>query len=77
VEVTNLAKYAAKYFTEWIGEEAIQESVLKRAPTPDLDVLKALTVDTDIMELLSVQNQASAKITDSGFLRVQRKNLEP
>jgi hypothetical protein len=73
---SNLADYTAKYFTEWIGEDAIQKSILKRAPTPDLDVLKALTVDTDIMELLSAPNQTGAKITDTSFLRVQRKNLE-
>jgi site-specific recombinase XerD len=69
-------KYAKRHFLNWIGEEQVKKTVLKKAPVPSDDIFHALTADADILELLGKGDQVFAKGIDNSFLRVQRKLLD-
>jgi hypothetical protein len=71
-----LAEYTNTHFSEWLGEEAVQDNILKRSPVPELSCLKALPLDPDIVELLPQAMQTPAKLQDSTFMRVQKKMIE-
>ena len=68
--------FTTKYFSEYVGESAIKESILKSCPKPSTDALKPLVLDSDIVDLLPGSSQAPIKHADGSFKRIQVRLLD-
>ena len=68
--------FTTKYFSEYVGESAIKESILKSCPKPSTDVLKPLVLDSDIVDLLPGSSQTPIKHADGSFKRIQVRLLD-
>ena len=68
--------FTNKYFSEYVGESAIKESILKSCPKPSTDALKPLVLDSDIIDLLPGPSQTPIKHGDGSFKRIQVRLLD-
>ena len=68
-------EYVKKYFSQWLGDSAVKESILEKNPRPSMKA-KALDLDPDMLELLPHGSQGPAKQTDFSFRRVQNRVLD-
>ena len=66
-------EFVTKYFSKWLGETVIQDSILEECPIPDHSLLKPAKLDSDMIELLPMVARTPTRQIDSGFHRAQSK----
>lgn len=69
-------EFVGKFFTEYIGETSVKESVLKQNPRPSHESLVAPILDDDILELLPSMAKSPATYVDGSFRKIQNKLLD-
>ena len=65
--------FVSQYFTEWLGEHTIKESILEMHPVPDHHMLTPAKLEADMVDLLHDNAKAPVKLTDASFVKVQTK----
>ena len=69
-------KFISEYFSTWLSDETVKQSVLKPNPVPEHDSLTVLKLDDEILDLLPQASKLHVTHFDGSFKRVQRKMLD-
>ena len=65
--------FLSQYFSEWLGEHTIKESILDDTPMPDHHLLTPARLEQDMVDLLPTKAQGPVKLIDASFVNVQTK----
>ena len=68
--------FCNQYFSEYVSEVAIKDSILKSVPKPSLAVFNTSKLDPDIVDLLPHESKTPISMVDGGFRRVQGRLLD-